>query len=71
MEILDEMRSIRIVEHKGKAKHITPFVGRQLDICDAFGFVVPDGCAPKYKPRKAKTKGPGRPPKAKTVSEEG
>ena len=65
------MRSIRIVEHKGKAKHITPFVGRQLDICDAFGFVVPDGCAPKYKPRKAITKGPGRPPKAKTISEEG
>lgn len=71
LEILDEMRSIRIVEHKGKARHITPFVGRQLDICEAFGFIVPDKCAPKYKSRKVKAKGPGRPPKAKIITEEG
>ena len=71
LEILDEMRSIRIVEHKGKAKHITPFVGRQLDICEAFGFPVPDNCSPKYKSKKVKVKGPGRPPKPKVISEEG
>jgi transposase len=71
LEILDEMRSIRIVEHKGKAKHITPFVGRQLDICEAFGFPVPDNCSPKYMSKKVKVKGPGRPPKPKVISEEG
>ena len=71
LEILDEMRSIRIVEHKGKAKHITPFVGRQLDICEAFGFPVPDNCAPKYKSKKVKAKGPGRPSKPNVISEEG
>ena len=71
LEILDEMRSIRIVEHKGKAKHITPFVGRLLDICEAFGFPVPDNCAPKYKSKKVKAKGPGRPPKPNVISEEG
>jgi hypothetical protein len=71
LEILDEMRSIRIVEHRGKARHITPFVGRQLDICEAFGFPVPDNCAPKYKSKKVKAKGPGRPPKSKVISEEG
>ena len=48
LEVLDEMRSIRCVEHTGKAKHITPFVGAQIDIANAFGFKIPDGCAPKY-----------------------
>ena len=71
LEILDEMRSIRIVEHKGKAKHITPFVGRQLEVCEAFGVPVPDNCAPKYKARKVKAKRPGRPPKPKVIAEEG
>lgn len=71
LEILDEMRSIRIVEHKGKAKHITPFVGRQLEVCEAFGFPVPENCAPKYKSRKVKAKGLGRPPKPKVIAEEG
>ena len=71
LEILDEMRSIRSVEHKGKARHITPFVGRQLEICEAFGFIVPDNCAPKYKSKKVKAKRPGRPPKARIISEEG
>lgn len=71
LEILDEMRPIRIVEHKGKARHITPFVGKQLEICEAFGFRVPDKCAPKYKSKKVKPKGPGRPPKQKVITEEG
>lgn len=71
LEILDEMRSIRIVEHKGREKHITPFVGRQLEVCEAFGFTAPDNCAPKYKSRKVKAKGPGRRPKPKVINEEG
>ena len=29
-----------------KMKVITPFVGSQVDICKAFGFDIPDGCAP-------------------------
>ena len=45
LEVLDEMRSIRCVEHTGKTKHITPFVGAQIDIANAFGFKIPEGCA--------------------------
>ena len=40
LEVLDEMRLIRCVEHTGKAKHITPFVGAQIDFANAFGFKV-------------------------------
>ena len=29
-------------------KVITPLVGSQVDICYAFGFAIPDGCAPVY-----------------------
>lgn len=65
MEILDEMASIRCIEHTGKNKHITPFVGSQVDICKAFGFDIPEGCAPKYPSRKKHPKRRGRPPKAK------
>lgn len=42
LEILDEMRCIRCIEHPGHARKITPFVGAQLEICDAFGFVPPE-----------------------------
>ena len=49
LEVLDEMRSIRCVEHTGKAKKITPFVGKQVDICEAFGFGIPKGCEPSPK----------------------
>jgi len=62
-EMLDEMRSIRCIEHKGKAKFITPFVGSQLDICKAFGFDVPQGCAPTYMSKKKAEKKRGRPKK--------
>ena len=60
-EILDEMRSIRCIEHKGKARFITPFVGSQLEICKAFGFDVPQGCAPVYHSKKKAEKKRGRP----------
>ena len=43
-EILDEMRPVRCIEHKGHARRITPFVGKQLEICHVFGFAVPEGC---------------------------
>ena len=29
-----------------KVKVITPFVDSQVYICKAFGFAIPDGCAP-------------------------
>jgi hypothetical protein len=52
LEILDEMRPIRLIEHTNRAKMITPFVGAQADICEAFGFAIPEGCAPVYTSRK-------------------
>ncbi len=48
LDVLDEMRPIRCIEHTGKAKYITPFVGEQVEICKAFGFEIPPGCAPDY-----------------------
>ena len=45
LDVLDEMRSIRCIEHSNQAM-ITPFVGAQIDICDAFGFAIPENCAP-------------------------
>lgn len=66
-DILDEMRSIRCIEHSGRAKFITPFVGAQKDICKAFGFDIPEGCGTEYKSRKVSPKRRGRPAKAKTV----
>ena len=65
LEVLDEMRSIRCVGHTGKAKHITPFVGAQIDIANAFGFKIPDGCAPKYTSRRKDAPHRGRPSKPK------
>lgn len=66
-DILDEMRSIRCIEHNGRAKFITPFVGAQKDICKAFGFDIPEGCGTEYKSRKVSPKRRGRPARAKTV----
>lgn len=68
-EILDEMRPIRCIEHKGHAKRITPFVGKQLDICRVFGFLVPEGCGTMYKSKKVGDKRRGRPRKAVEVNE--
>jgi transposase len=63
LDILDEMRSIRLIEHTNKAKVITPFVGAQVDICKAFGFDIPDGCAPVYTSQKKPKQKRGRPAK--------
>ena len=68
-ELLDEMRPIRCIEHAGRAKRITPFVGKQLEICRVFGFPVPEGCDAKYKSKKTKEKRRGRPKNATVVAE--
>lgn len=61
--ILEEMRTIRCIEHDGHRKFITPFIGAQVTICDAFDFEIPEGCRPTYTSRKS-TKGKrGRPAK--------
>ena len=67
LDVLDEMRSIRCIEHRGKLRHITPFVGDQVDICKAFGIDIPEGCAPLYRSRKAPEKRRGRPRKPQAV----
>lgn len=70
-DILAEMQSIRCIEHQGRLKFITPFVGAQVDICNAFGFEIPEGCAPDYVSRK-KSALPkrGRPAKSKVEHQE-
>jgi len=68
-DILDEMRPIRCIEHKGHARHITPFVGKQIDIFKAFGFDIPKDCDVKYTSKKSKEKRRGRPRKSEVVTE--
>jgi transposase len=66
LEILDEMRPVRMIEHTNRAKVVTSFVGKQVDICEAFGFAIPDGCAPSYTSRQKPKRKRGRPPKPRT-----
>ena len=63
LEVLDEMRPIRLIEHTNRAKTFTPFVGTQVDICNVFGFEIPKGCAPAYASRQVPKRRRGRPPK--------
>jgi hypothetical protein len=63
LDVIDEMRPIRLIEHTNRAKVITPFVGAQVDICAAFDFDIPDGCAPTYVSRQKQPRKRGRPPK--------
>ena len=64
--VLAEMRTIRCIEHTGRMKFVTPFVGNQVKICEAFGFDIPDFCAPVYVSKAKPVKhGPGRPRKPK------
>ena len=69
LEVLDEMRSIRCIEHTNRAKVITPFVGAQVAICEAFGIPIPKGCAPIYASRQKPKKKRGRPPKRKVATD--
>jgi transposase len=66
LDVIDEMRSIRCIEHTNRVKSLTPFVGAQVDICNAFDFEIPEGCAPTYMSRQKPKRKRGRPPK-KTV----
>lgn len=69
--VLAEMRTIRCIEHTGKMKFITPFVGSQVDICKAFGFTIPDGCAPVYVSKaKPVSRKRGRPASPKVENQE-
>ena len=69
--VLAEMRTIRCIEHTGKMKFITPFVGSQVDICKAFGFTIPEGCAPVYVSKaKPVTRRRGRPANPKVENQE-
>ena len=70
LEILDEMRSIRCIEHMNREKFITPFIGDQIGICKAFGFEVPKGCPPDYVSKQSFTYRRGRPRK-KTIEHDG
>jgi len=63
LDVVDEMRPIRLIEHTNRAKVITPFVGAQVDICEMFGFEIPEGCAPAYVSRHKPALKRGRPPK--------
>ena len=64
--ILEGMQTIRCIEHDGRRKFITPFVGDQVTICDAFGFEIPEGCRPTYTSRKSTKGRRGRPAKPQT-----
>ena len=55
--------TIRLIEHTNRAKGITPFVGTQVDICKAFGFEIPEGCAPAYTSRQKSKQKRGHSPK--------
>ena len=70
LAVIDEMRPIRMIEHTGRARRITPFVGGQIDICEAFGFQIPPGCSPDYVSRKKEPKRRGRPKKPRVIHEE-
>ena len=63
LDVLDEMRPIRLIEHTNRTKVITPFVGAQVDICREFGFDIPEGCVPTYVSRQKPARKRGRPPK--------
>ena len=62
-DVLGEMRPIRYIEHPNTKGFITPFIGRQIEICEAFDFDVPEGCASDYVVRKTNKGKRGRPRK--------
>ena len=63
LDLMDQMRPIRMVENIGQPRIITPFIGSQVDICEAFGFAIPDGCAPIAVAQKKSERKRGRPRK--------
>ena len=66
LAILDEMRSIRCIEYPGQeAVKITSFTGKQLDICQHFGFELPKESTPAQESPAQGKKKRGRPPGSK------
>ena len=63
LDILDEMSSIRRVEHANRARLMAPFAGKRLDAREVFDFAVPEGCAPTYESRQRPVRKRGRPPR--------
>ena len=55
-EILRAMRPIRFISHPGTDPYMTPFVSKQVEICQKLNIPIPKGCAPQY----AETAEPGR-----------
>ena len=48
-EMLDEMRSVRYIQLKGRREKVSEFVGAQVDIFDELGFDIPKGSRPATK----------------------
>ncbi len=48
-EMLDEMRSVRYIQLKGRREKVSEFVGAQIDIFDELGFDIPKGSRPVTK----------------------
>ncbi len=72
LEMIDELEPIRFSEYTDGRTHMTSFTTRQVQICNAFGFDVPEDCLPstlrKAIERKKSGRKPGRPKKTvKTV----
>ena len=65
--VLNEMRPIRYIKHKGTQGYMTPFIGKQVEICNALGFDIPEGCAPEYAVKKTNKGKRGRPRKEKLI----
>jgi len=61
--ILDEMRPIRYIEYEGMDPILTPFIGNQVAVCEAFGISIPEGCSPEYAVKKTNRGKRGRPRK--------
>lgn len=62
LDVLHEMRPIRCIEHPSHPFALTPFIGLQVNICEAFNFEIPEDCAPTSCQQRPKGKR-GRPPK--------
>ncbi|MCH3917378.1 MAG: hypothetical protein LKE40_07940 [Spirochaetia bacterium] len=53
--VIDEMKDILCIEHNGKARIVTPFMGRQLEICKYLDLELPKGCGLETKHIGSKT----------------
>ena len=46
-DVLGEMRTIRYIEQPNTKGFLTPFIGRRVDLCQAFKFDIPEGGTPE------------------------